>query len=335
MSITADDAAIPAPAFLENRASTRKLVAPPVLRDQIQALSIADGRLHLLYGLPYILSYLGCAAFILTQENPLWLWLCGILMGNQLYLLFILHHDCVHFAAFRKRRLNVLMGRLYALFLVKTFTATYETHKRHHSALGIPERDPDEYFFAGGIRWVVVRYWQNFSRHTWLSLTQYGPKVRNTVLIEQMTNLLFWASVHWVLFAAGMGEKALFVFWVPVLTITLIVGPITRAYEHLPLVFYPPGDPRRIDPAYNSVTVTSWFLGLFWAGVTYHAEHHAYPRVPFYRLRRLYLLLKKHSVPYLTAPYTLFGITQGEDVVRLMEENGKRPVSGTDAVRVR
>jgi fatty acid desaturase len=323
MNVHADESPIREAPTPEGRNGARKRIAtPPALRDRIRALSVPDGRLHLLYGLPYIMSYFACMAFILVSEEPLWLWLCGIIMGNQLYLLFILHHDCVHFGAFRSRRLNVLMGRLYALFLVKTFTATYETHKRHHSDLGRPERDPDEYFFAGGIRWVWFRYWTNFTRHTYLALTQYGPKVRDTVLIEQLVNILFWVAVHLALFGMGMGEKALFIFWVPVLTITLIVGPVTRAYEHLPLVFYKPDDPRRLDPAYNSVTVSSWLLGIFWAGVTYHVEHHAYPRVPFYRLRRLHLLLQQHSVPYLTSPYTLYGITKGPDVILLLQENG-------------
>jgi fatty acid desaturase len=273
--------------------------------------------------LPYIAAYLGCFAFILLNDNPLWLWLVGFLMGNQLYLLFILHHDCVHYAAFRTRGFNILLGRLYALFLIKTFTATYETHKRHHSSLGIPDDDPDEYFFAGGARWVLVRYWTNFTRHTYLALTRYGSKVRNKVIVEQSVNALFWAGVHGALFAAGMLDKAFFLFWLPLATITLVIAPLTRAYEHLPLCYYPPGDPRRTDPAYNSVTVTSRFLGLFWGGVTYHTEHHSFPRVPFYRLRRLHLLLKAHGVAYLTAPYTLFGVAQGEDVIPLMERHGR------------
>ena len=246
------------------------------------------------------------------------------MLGNQLYLLFILHHDCVHYTACRSRRLNVLLGRIYALFLVKTFTATLETHKRHHAFLGEPGKDPDERFYAGGIRWVWVRYWQNFSWHTYLSLTRYGPKVRRVVVLEQLSNLSFWAGVHLVLHQFGMLREALFMFWIPSATILLVVGPITRAYEHLPLTHYSPEDARRFDIARNTVTVTSRLLALFWANITYHVEHHSYPRVPFYRLARVHALLHTRAdTSYLLSPYTLYGVSKGTSVVGMMEARGR------------
>jgi beta-carotene hydroxylase len=290
------------------------------VNDEMRRLMVADGRKHLLFGLPYILSYFGCIAVILFTENLALEITMALLMGNQLYLLFILHHDCVHFAACRSRRLNVLLGRIYALFLVKTFTATLETHRRHHTFLGDPEKDPDDRFFAAGIRWVWVRYWQNFSWHTYLSLTQYGPKVRRVVLLEQLCNVAFWAAVHLVLYQFGMLREALFIFWIPAATIILVVGPVTRAYEHLPLAHYSAEDARRYDIASNTVTVTSRVLGLFWANITYHVEHHSYPRIPFYRLARVHALLHPRAdAPYLLSPYTLFGVTKGASVVDMMK----------------
>jgi beta-carotene hydroxylase len=254
-------------------------------------------------------------------------------MGNQLYLLFILHHDCVHYSACHSRKLNVLLGRIYALFLVKTFTATLETHKRHHAFLGQPNEDPDDRFFAGGIKWVWIRYWQNFSWHTYLSLSKYGPKVRTTVLLEQLANLGFWACVHLVLNHFGRLHDALFVFWLPAATIILVVGPVTRSYEHLPLAQYAPGDPRRFDIAYNTVTVTSRFLALFWANITYHVEHHSYPRIPFYRLQRAHALLTAHGdTPFLVAPYTLYGVLKGVAVVEDMEARGHSVREGSPQI---
>ena len=118
---------------------------------EINSMMVADGRKHLLFGLPYLLAYFGCAAIILATDNLALEIVTALVMGNQLYLLFILHHDCVHFAACKSRKLNIWLGRLYALFLVKTFTATLETHLRHHAHLGEPGKDPDEMFYAKGI----------------------------------------------------------------------------------------------------------------------------------------------------------------------------------------
>jgi fatty acid desaturase len=297
--------------------------------DEIRCLMAADGRKHLLFALPYLLSYFGCMAVILATDSlPLEI-LTALVMGNQLYLLFILHHDCVHYAAFRSRRLNVLLGRIYALFLVKTFTATLETHKRHHAFLGEPGKDPDEHFFAGGIRWVWVRYWQNFSWHTYLSLTKYGPKVRKVVVLEQLANCVFWAAVHLVLYQYGMLREALFIFWIPAAVIILVIGPVTRAYEHLPLAHYAPEDARRFDIASNTVTVTNRLLGLFWANITYHVEHHSYPRVPFYRLPRVHALLHARAdAPYLLSPYTMYGVSKGPGVVDTMGARGRAASAG-------
>jgi fatty acid desaturase len=296
--------------------------------DQIRRLTVADGRMHLLFGLPYMLSYFGCIAIILWTDNLAVEIATALVMGNQLYLLFILHHDCVHFTACRSRRMNVLLGRTYALFLVKTFTATLETHLRHHAHLGDPDKDPDDRFYAGGIRWVWFRFWQNLSWHTYLSLTRYGPKVRNVVLIEQFANLAFWAGVHLLLYQFGLLREALFIFWIPAATIILVIGPVTRAYEHLPLAHYAPGDARRVDIAANTVTVTSRALGLFWANITYHVEHHSYPRVPFYRLARVHALLHSRAdTPYLLSPYTMYGVLKGTRVMAMMKARGRLAVA--------
>lgn len=58
-----------------------------------------------------------------------------------------------------------------------------------------------------------------------------------------------------------------------------------------------------------------------------NATEPSYPQVPFYRLRRLYQLLQGHSVAYLASPYTLFGITKGQEVIRLLQDNGGRNAS--------
>lgn len=286
------------------------------VRSTLRQMGVPNGWLHLFYGLPYVFSYFACAALISWLDDAWMKTLVGVVMGNQLYLLFILHHDCVHFSACKSRRLNNLLGRFYALFLVKTFTATVETHQRHHAYLGQPDKDPDDHFFCRGIRWVWIRYWQNFSWHTYLSLTRYGSYVRNLVIAEQTLNVAFWAAIHVVLWQLGRAQDALFLFWVPAATIILVIGPVTRAYEHLPLTHFGPDDPRRFDISYNTVTVRSRWLALLWANITYHVEHHSYPRIPFYRLPRAHELLRSNADdPYVISPFTLYGIFQGESVV--------------------
>jgi hypothetical protein len=43
--------------------SERKRFGPRALRDEIRVLSVPDDRLHLLHGLPYVISYLTCMEY--------------------------------------------------------------------------------------------------------------------------------------------------------------------------------------------------------------------------------------------------------------------------------
>ena len=72
--------------------------------NEIRRLTVPDGRKHLLFALPYLLSYFGCMAVILRTDSLALEIATALVMGNQLYLLFILHHDCVHYTACQSRR---------------------------------------------------------------------------------------------------------------------------------------------------------------------------------------------------------------------------------------
>ena len=75
-------------------------------------------------------------------------------------------------------------------------------------------------------------------------------------------------------------------------------------------------------------TVTNRLLGLFWANITYHVEHHSYPRVPFYRLPRLHALLhSRPDMPYLLSPYTMYGVASGMEMVGLMRARGREAIA--------
>jgi fatty acid desaturase len=76
------------------------------------------------------------------------------------------------------------------------------------------------------------------------------------------------------------------------------------------------------------VTVTNYLLGLFWANITYHVEHHSYPRCPFYRLPRLHALLHNRADnPYLLSPYTLYAVASGPEMVGMMRARGREAIA--------
>ena len=165
------------------------LSCPPQRAEDVKALCRVNGAKHLLFASPYILAYFVAIALQFATDK---LWanlLLSAVLGQLLYCLFALHHDCMHKSAFQNDRFNRMMGRFYALTFIMTFTTNRETHARHHAHISDPDRDPDEYYFAAGLKDIWLRLWRYYEWYTRISLTTYGMKVRWTVLAEQATGL--------------------------------------------------------------------------------------------------------------------------------------------------
>jgi beta-carotene hydroxylase len=300
----------------------QKWLKCPQRADEIRALCRPDGAKHLLYGtLPHFSIY-GLAIYLQLTVNAPWAnLLLSVLLGWQLYVLFVLHHDCMHGSAFREDFLNRLMGRLYALTFTMTFSVNRQTHMRHHAYISDPERDPDEYYFSGELWQIGPRIWRYYEWYTRIALTRYGKRVRDTVLVEQGINFALWAVIHVVLFQMGLGIKVLYIFWLPMVVVAFIINPITRGYEHAPITLYPKEDPRRRDMSRNSITVANPWLGWLCANITYHVEHHAYPRCPFFNLQKLHRIFQEEKMQYLVAPYPLYRVWKGKRMIEGMTCN--------------
>lgn len=307
----------------------------PQRAKDIKALCKVSGAKHLFFASPFILSYFAAIA-LQFATNRLWanLLLSGVL-GHLLYCLFVLHHDCMHKSAFENDTLNRMMGRFYALTFTMTFTTNRETHARHHAHIADPDRDPDEYYFAGGLKDIWLRIWRYYEWYTQISLTKYGTEVRWTVLAEQVTNISIWVLVHFVVISQGLGMKMFFIFWLPIAFVALVINPITRGYEHAPITLYPPNDPRKRDMRKNAITVNNPVLGWLCANITFHVEHHSTPRCPFYNLQKLHRIFQEERMQYLVAPFPLYRIWRGKNMLQGMTCNADATydptMSGTGA----
>lgn len=68
--------------------------------------------------------------------------LATLLATLALLQLYLIHHECVHRAVFRRDRYNVLLGELLGFLLVYPFLARRRSHMLHHAWAGHLERDP-------------------------------------------------------------------------------------------------------------------------------------------------------------------------------------------------
>ncbi len=267
---------------------------------------------------------LGVLAVLLLHDTP-WVVVCSLVLGNQLHAITILQHDCGHGSAYRHPAANLWVGRLLAWFIFMPFTTFTYLHKRHHAFLGQPDKDPDEWFYAGGVRWLFIREMLFLPRFVYESLGARLPeRLRQQVRHELAFNSLSWLVLLSVSIYTDLIGWFVMAFLLPMVLLACVINPLSRGYEHFPLAEMAGSDASdagRFDLRTNTVTITSPLLGFLWANITYHVEHHVYPNVPFYRLPRLHSLMRhKH---YYQERYPLY---------RLLKTNHREPDRTASAV---
>lgn len=276
----------------ELRLSKRaQLRVAPQQQTQLQALMQPEPVRFLGWVAIHLVVWCAAAATVLLSANTWWQALAVLVLGNQLHAFTVLQHDCGHQNAFRSPLANLWVGRFLAWFILFPFTAFTECHKRHHRYLGDPTQDPDDWNYLGGVKWMFLRIALFVPRFTYFSLVRYGAAVRNQVLRELAFNLGSMALLCALFVSLDALAAFLLIFVLPLLLLALVINPISRGYEHFPMATLGEEEDERLDLAHNTITVTSRVIGLLWANINYHVEHHVYPGVPFFNLPRLHALL--------------------------------------------
>jgi beta-carotene hydroxylase len=277
-------------------ASRAALALPPQAASALERMSTPDGRVFSAWVVVYVAVWAaGVVAVAHTSSLPVQL-LLSALLGSQLHALTVLQHDCGHRSAYGSAAANLWVGRGLALFVFMPFTTFTELHRRHHGFLGDERLDPDEWFYAAGPRWLFVREWLFLPRFIALSLGG-GPlgAMRRRVAGELAVNATLHLALVAGLLAAQATQLLIFAYALPMLWLACVFNPLSRGFEHLPLAQLPAGDAARADLRLNTISTTSRLLGVLWANIGFHVEHHMYPRVPFYRLPALHRLFAGKS----------------------------------------
>lgn len=286
------------------------------LQRQALAMSRPNGWLFTAWMIPYLLIWAGLLVLVIINQTSLpWLFLLSFLIGNQLHAITVLQHECGHQSAYNSPLANRWVGRFLAWFIFMPFTTFTELHRFHHGFLGDSEKDPDEWFYERGPLKLFLREGLFLPRFIFLSLTRahVKPEMRRSIVLELVFNIVSYAALIYFLVTAGWTSVLIFGFLLPMLWLALVLNPISRGFEHFPLSMLAHDDPARRDLRHNTVTVTSPVMGLLWANITYHVEHHLFPRVPFYRLPALHRLLRNHAYQRVRWPFGRVGAAREID----------------------
>lgn len=262
-------------------------------RARLAALNVrsdARGLLHLAgHGTALLVS-----GIILSRAIGSW-WVvpATVLHGAVLVSLFAPLHETIHRTAFRSRWLNDGLAWLFGLILVLPAAYFRYFHFAHHRHTQDPLNDPElaSPKPATAAQWLLHVSGWHYWRAAIVGLVTHAsgrvpepflaaPRAAARVIAEARLFLLTYALIAVV--AVATGSWAPFTYWI----LPAVAGqPFLRLYllaEHTGCALVP-------DMLANSrTTMTNAIVRFLAWNMPYHAEHHAFPSVPFHALPSLH-----------------------------------------------
>ncbi len=265
----------------------RESVIPPDRLRQLSRRSDARGWLQ-------VVSHFGAiavtaAAIHASIGSPLVI-LPFLLHGVAINYLYAGQHELSHATVFRTRWLNVFFGRLIGFILITPRDADRIQHFAHHRHTQIWRKDGELFrapFTLGSylMRLSGIAYW----RANIVALILYAsgrvdePYIvgtdRAVVIREARLHLAGYAAIALVSWETA--SSAAIVYWLAPMLLTKPAHQLQNLIEHVGLPHS--GDIFENTRSTRTNAVMRW---LCW-NMQYHTAHHAYPSVPFHRLKTL------------------------------------------------
>jgi fatty acid desaturase len=243
----------------------------------------------------HVLALMASAALVTAAAGTLWLLPAMLVHGILLVFLFAPLHEAVHYTAFRSRRLNQAVAWVCGALLMLPPEYFRAFHFGHHRDTQDPARDPEliqpkprtlrEYL-------LVLSGLPHWRERTLTTLRQaarrieepFIPRRRHSAVMREARLLLGIYGAVAVLSVLVESTAAL-THWVGpvVLAQPALRGFLLAEHTGCPLI------PEMLENSRTTKTnaVVRW---LTW-NMSYHAEHHAYPALPFHALPKAHGLL--------------------------------------------
>ena len=286
--------------------SSKKI--PPALQKELMERKDNPGLIRFI--LMYIL-FVGLNVWVVISWG-VW-WQFGIAIAGLSVLccsFFACEHETVHKTAFKTQMLNKVAARLCGIGHLYPSIAFQELHFTHHRHTHVPGKDPEITFGDRPMPSVVSNLPMYLSWLTGLPLLMFKvfmlffsaigmpeavrkkvypfirPKVRGKLALESILILLIWMGLAALAIWVNPGFWGIFI---PQVTGHCLLAGYTAA-EHN-------GLPHEGDILNRTRSIRAGKLvkAVMW-NMPYHAEHHAYPAIPFHALPKLHEAIKEELV---------------------------------------
>jgi fatty acid desaturase len=240
------------------------------------------------------------------------------IIATQQHAMFVLAHEAAHYRLFPNRRINDVVGRLLAAVAGLSMCAYRVVHRLHHNHL-YEECDPDIALHGGYPRGrgyllrklsadlLGLTAWKTYCYFLGSPAANAKTGVAQRPLDDTSPGL--WRTAQndrWLVAAVQVGMPLvvgilfgarglvmyLLLWVVPAVTVLQAILRLRAICEHgAPLGFDSP-----LQAARTTMAGPLLRFFLFPHHVNYHIEHHLYPAVPHYNLRRLHQSLAQHGI---------------------------------------
>ena len=238
-------------------------------------------------------AFMGATGYLVWAPlgNPVLLVPAMIVHGFTIVTMFAPMHECVHKTAFESRWLNETVGWIAGALCFYNFTYYRRYHTWHHRYTQDHERDPElsspkpqtfaEYVVhLSGVPFWLQKPWElmQFALGRTSQYAYVPENARSEIAWSARAQLALYAAAFGV--SAALHSRAVVVFW---LFPAMLAQPLLRAI----LIAEHTGCSEDANGLTNTrTTMASWPVRFLMWNMPYHAEHHLYPSIPFFRLPR-------------------------------------------------
>jgi fatty acid desaturase len=242
-----------------------------------------------------------------------WLWVVGFfIIGTRQHALAVLAHDGAHHLVARSLFWNDLLSNFLAAYpMVFTTEGFRSTHLKHHWYLETPDDPskisvdlhPHEWTFPmpkKSFVGMILRDLTGLSQRASASLLKYlwdipGGKRKHIILLIILHGFFITLCAF-----TGYGWTYVLLWILPLFTVSIACYRVRSIAEHSG---FGPQEGRYARTLVDSLISTRTTIGgpvlqFIFApyNITYHIEHHLYPYVPVFYLRKLHGRLRENPI---------------------------------------
>ena len=251
----------------------------------------------------------GCFAAVIFAPHPLVYLIAAILIARTQLALSVLMHESAHGVFHPNRRVNDVIGQLFAAAPLSMSLFAYRAgHLQHHRA-PMANNDPVAVVFGIAdypvtrreLAWRLLKDLtgigyalsvRDFARGKFRHVMPQRKPAPSTTAFVLVSILGAHAALFGTLYALRHAGLYLGLWLLPSLTFLQVFARIRAITEHA-------GYPACEDQTRNARTIVRPGWQTFFCGphaIHYHIEHHEHVRVPFYHLQQVHDLMAAQGV---------------------------------------